>query len=274
MHRVLALVLFSGLLVADSHPEWHRAFPAHLIAGNLYYVGTEDLACYLITTPAGHIVINTGLADSTPLIRAGISELGFKLEDVKILLTMQAHYDHVAAMAEVKKLTGARLYVTAADAPIVESGGKADPTFGKSGWFAPVKVDRRLHDGDVVSLGGTEIKVMLTPGHTPGSVSYLMTVTEGGRPRTVAIANMGSVVMPLVGNQKYPRIVEDFMASFAKQRQLHPDIWVAGHASQYRMAEKRKAGTFVDPEGYQAAVARYQKDFEETLSRERRAAKR
>lgn len=275
MHRVLVLVLLGGLLLAaDNHPEWHRPFPAHRVAGNLYYVGTEDLACYLITTPAGHILINTGLVDSAPLIRAGIAQLGFRLEDVKILLTMQAHYDHVAAMAEVKRLSGAKLYATAADAPIIESGGKADPTFGKSGWFAPVKVDRRLHDGEMVSLGGTGIKVVLTPGHTPGSVSYLMTVMEKGRPQTVAIANMGSVVMPLVGNRKYPRIAEDFAASFAKQRELHPDIWVAGHASQYRMAEKLKAGTFVDPEGYQAAVARYEKEFEETLDKERRAARK
>ena len=122
-----AAVLLSAVVFAQENPSWRRPFPAHKISGNVYYVGTEDLACFLVTSPEGHILINTGLADSTPLIRESISKLGFRLEDVKILLTMQAHFDHVAAMGEVQRITGAQAFATEGDAPILESGGRAIP---------------------------------------------------------------------------------------------------------------------------------------------------
>lgn len=269
MRLLLATLLLTGLLSGQQNESWRRPFPAHKIAGNLYYVGTEDLACFLITTPQGHILINTGLADSTPLIRDSFRKLGFRLEDVKILLTMQAHFDHVAAMSEVKRLTGAQFFATEADAPSLEDGGKSDPSFGAGSRFAAVKVDRRLKDGDAVDLGGTRLTVMTTPGHSKGSVSYLMTVMDGGRERSVAIANMGTVVMPLTGNPKYPNIAEDFARSFEKQKRLSPDIWVAGHASQYGMQEKYKAGSFVDPQGYKEAIERYEKSFREQLAKAR-----
>jgi len=266
MRILISALLVCGMASAQGNSTWRNPYPAHRIAGNLYYVGTEDLACYLIATPAGHILINTGLEDSTPLLRTSLQQVGLKLEDVKILLTMQAHFDHVAAMAEVKKLSGAQVYATEADAPILEDGGKSDPHFGKSFWFAPVKVDRRLRDGDVVALGGVSLRVVSTPGHSKGSVSYTMDVMDGGVKRSVAIANMGSVVMPLKGNAKYPNIAEDFARGFEKQKKLRPDIWVAGHASQFDMAAKHKAGSYVDPQGYQKAVLEYERKFRETLA--------
>jgi metallo-beta-lactamase class B len=266
MRILISALLVCGMASAQGNSTWRNPYPAHRIAGNLYYVGTEDLACYLIATPAGHILINTGLEDSTPLLRTSLQQVGLKLEDVKILLTMQAHFDHVAAMAEVKKLSGAQVYATEADAPILEDGGKSDPHFGKSFWFAPVKVDRRLRDGDVVALGGVSLRVVSTPGHSKGSVSYTMDVMDGSVKRSVAIANMGSVVMPLKGNAKYPNIAEDFARGFEKQKKLRPDIWVAGHASQFDMAAKHKAGSYVDPQGYQKAVLEYERKFRETLA--------
>ncbi len=272
MFRALLLLGLCVASFAQPNPAWKRPFPPHKIAGNLYYVGTEDLACFLFVTPAGDILVNTGLADSTPLLRESFRKLGFRLEDVKILLTMQAHYDHVAAMQEVKKLTGAKLYVTEGDAPVVEDGGKSDPFLGPEFRFAPVHVDRRLKDGDVVSLGGTELKVILTPGHTRGSVSYSTTVMDGGRKRSVLLANVNTVVMPLVGNRKYPQIAEDYERTFAVQKRLTPDIWVAAHASQYDMAAKVKTGSFVDPEGYRCAVEQSEAQFRETLEKERKAA--
>ena len=265
---VLALVV-CGLASGQGNSNWKTPYPAHRIAGNLYYVGTADLACYLVTTPAGHMLINTGLEDSTPLLRASIQHVGFKLEDVKILLTMQAHFDHVAAMAEIKKLTGAKLYATEADAPILEDGGKSDPYFGKRFWFAPVKVDRRLRDGDLVELGGVALRVVTTPGHSKGSVSYTMEVNDSGAKRAVAIVNLGSVVMPLKGNTKYPNIAEDFAHSFEKQKKLRPEIWVAGHASQFDMAAKHNAGSYMDAEGYRKAVLDYEQKFREALAAER-----
>ena len=197
---------------------------------------------------------------------------GFRLEDIKVLLTMQAHFDHVAAMKEIQQISGAKVYATEADAPSLEDGGKSDPVFGRSSWFAPIKVDRRLKDGDVVALGGTELKVILTPGHSKGSVSYAATLMDRGQKRSVLIANMGTVVMPLVGNTKYQHIAQDFQRAFAKQKQLSPDIWVAAHASQYGMAEKLKAGSFVDPRGYKDAVERFEKMFEDQLARQQKGA--
>ncbi len=269
MLRALLLLSLSLVAAAQDNAAWKRPFPPHKIAGNIYYVGTEDLACYLLSTPQGHILINTGLADSTPLIHGSISKLGFKLQDIKIILNMQAHFDHVAAMQEIQNLSGAKVYATGADAPSLEDGGKSDPAFGPKPQFAPVKVDRRLKDGDTVALGGTELKVILTPGHSRGSVSYSTTIVDNGRKLNVLFVNMNTVVMPLVGNAKYPRIAEDFTRSFEKQRQLSPDIWVAAHASQYDMARKLKAGSFIDPEGYKKAIERHERMFYETLEKER-----
>ena len=166
MLRVLLLVLFS--MIASAQQEgWKKPFPAHKIAGNLFYVGTEDLACFLITTPEGHILINSGLADSTPLIRRGMEKLGYKLDDIKILLTMQAHFDHVAALSEIQKLTGAKMYATAQTRRL-EDGGRAirssNPSSRPSKWIA-----EKLKDGDSIRLGGTELLVHLTPGHTKGA---------------------------------------------------------------------------------------------------------
>ncbi len=272
MIRCIASLIVSAAGFAQQNPSWTRPFPPHKIAGNIYYVGTEDLACFLLTTPQGHILINTGLSDSTPLIGASMQKLGFRLEDIRILLTMQAHFDHVAAMSEIRRISGAPVYATAPDTSSLEDGGRSDPFFGPRTRFAPVKVSRKLQDGDIIRLAGTELKVILTPGHTKGSVTYTTTVVDGGRKYSVAFANMATVVMPLVGNPKYPDIAADYERAFAKQRQLSPDIWVAAHASQYGMQEKLKAGSFVDPAGYKAAIERYAKLFHEQLKNERARA--
>ncbi|WP_321472419.1 subclass B3 metallo-beta-lactamase [uncultured Paludibaculum sp.] len=267
--RLLFIALLSlQLLSADVNPGWKKPFPAHHIAGNVYYVGTEDLASFLITSPQGHILINTGLADSVPLLQQSVEKLGFHLKDVKILLNMQAHFDHVAAMEEVRKLTGAKVYATEADAPIMADGGKSDPYLGPEYAFAPIHVDRVLKDGEVIKLGSTELTVLTTPGHSKGSVSYTMTVDDKGQKRLLAFANMETIIMPLVGNAKYPRIIADCEETFAKQRRLSPEIWLAAHASQYDMAKKVKTGSFVDPQGYKAAVARCEQQFRKQLAQE------
>ena len=153
MTRAIILLAISGL-AAGQPGNWTRPYPAHKIAGNVYYVGTEDLACFLVTDPAGHILINTGLANSVPQIREGVEKLGFRFGDIKILLTMQAHYDHVAGFAEVVKLTGAKVYATEGDAGVIEDGGRSDPGLGPEGYFPRVKVERRLKDGERSGLGG------------------------------------------------------------------------------------------------------------------------
>src|SRR3954454_23399573 len=157
---------------ADS-PEWRQPFAAHRVVGNIYYVGTYDLASFLIVTPAGNVLINGGLADSVPLMRKSVADLGFQWKDVRWMLTTQAHYDHVAAFAELQRTTGARVLATGPDAVLLEGGGKSDFHFTEAKYhYAPVKVAERLRDGQVLKMGGTEITVHLHPGHTKGSASY------------------------------------------------------------------------------------------------------
>jgi metallo-beta-lactamase class B len=281
MLRTALLATIALPLCAAIDEAWRKPFPAHRVVGNLYYVGTSDLACFLITTPEGHMLINTGLADSVPLIRASVQSLGFKFEDIKMLLTMQAHFDHVAGMAEVKRITGAKMIATEGDAPVLEDGGKSDFHFGKDYWFAPVKVDRVIKDGEKVRLGGTELTTHLTPGHTKGSVTYSLSVADSGRVYRVLIANMGSINpgVLLAGNKKYPGIAEDYARTFRVQKALACDVFVCAHASMYQLQSKYRPGapydpkTFVDPDGYKRAVAHYEKVYLDQLDRERTAAK-
>jgi metallo-beta-lactamase class B len=278
MIRTIAIFATAVCLQAQPNPNWTKPFPAHRVAGNVYYVGTYDLACFLITTPAGNILINTGVDGSAPMIASSIESLGFKVKDIKILLTTQAHYDHVAAMAEMKRITGARMLASEGDAPVLEDGGKSDPLFTAPEYrFAPVKVDGRIKDGQKISLGGTELIAYSHPGHTRGSVSYALTVAENGRNYRVLIANIGSINPGtiLIGNKKYPQIADDYAKTFREQKMLECDIFLSSHASQYQLHDKWKPGqayspdTFVDPEGYKAAVGRAETAYLEWLAKEK-----
>ena len=277
---LLAAVAAFGQPAKDiSSDEWTRPFPPFRIAGNLYYVGTYDLACYLIVTPAGDILINTGLAGSASQIRANVAKLGFRFTDIKLLLATHAHFDHVAAMAEIKRLTGARLAATAPEVTLFESGGKTDFRFGedKTAWFEPVRVDEKLQNGQKVGLGGRELRVHLHPGHTKGAASYEFTVHDEGRDYRVLIANMPSINpgVRLVNNPAYPNIAADYAGTFAALKELHPEIFLASHASQFALHRKYQPGDpyqpirFVDPAGYRAAVDTLEAAFQAQLERER-----
>ena len=265
--RSAFLSIFLCAATIGQREKWETPYPAHKIAGNLHYIGTADLACFLIATREGNIVINTGLAGSVAQMREGARSLGFQLEDTKILLIMQAHFDHTMGLAEIQKLSGAKMFATEADAPVLEAGG--DNSFGTSNRFPAIHVDRKLKHGDKVKLGDTELSVILTPGHSKGSVTYSMTVVDRGGRRTVLIANMPTVVATLIDNMSYPQIVEDMEQTFKILKTLKPDIWVAAHASQYDMEAKHKAGSFVDPEGYGKAIAKWENLFRERLAQER-----
>lgn len=287
MNRILAILTLSTVSALAqpasslASEQWSRPFPPLRIVGNVYYVGTYDLACYLITTPAGNILINTGLAESAASIRANIETLGFHFSDTKLLLVTHAHWDHASAVAEVKRLTNARLAATDAEATLLESGGKSDFRWGEDSgaWFQPVKVDEKLRDGQKVGLGGVELTVHLHPGHTKGAASYEFNVADGGRTFHVLIANIPSVNpgVALVNNPKYPGIAADYERAFAGLKGLHPEIFLASHAAQFGLHQKYNPGDayradrFVDPDGYQAAVERAQKGFEDRLQRERSA---
>ncbi len=262
---LVMILLGPSLALAETPPEWSKPVPAHRIAEKVYFVGTAELGCYLITGSRGHILINTGLADSPPLIAASIRSLGFDPKDIRILLTNQAHYDHVGGFAEMQKLTGAKIFATAGDAPQLLSGGATDP--GGLGTFTPMKVDRVLKDGEVIALGDLALTVISMPGHTPGSASYTMTVHQDGRDWTLLFANLPTVVMPLK-DPKYPGIVRDLKLSFKRLKALHPDLWVAAHVSQCGLEAKRASGNFADPSGYAKAVADCEADFEAKVKAE------
>jgi metallo-beta-lactamase class B len=281
LRSLLLFFVHCGAAFAQNNADWTRPFPPFKLIGNVYWVGTHDLSTYLVTTDAGHIVINTGFAETVPEILAGIEELGFDVDDVEILLATHAHFDHVAGLAELKRRTGARVFMSEADAVLLEDGGKSDFRFGADPDtnFEPVKVDRRLRDQETVALGGVTLTAHHHPGHTKGATSFTLTVREGDRDYRVVIANMGSINpgVTVSGMPQYPRIGDDYARTFAAQKALPVDVFLASHAAQFRLHEKYRPGDaydpnrFVDPAGYRAAVERLETVFNEQLARERSA---
>lgn len=237
-----------------NHPkEWSKPYEPLRIAGNLYYVGTYDLASYLIVTEKGNILINTGLADSLPIIKNNIKKLGFTYSDIKILLLNQAHYDHLGAMADIKKETGAKLYVDYADADVMTSGGKSDYEMGKYGvTFKPVNPDFILKDRQWVTLGNTKLMMLHHPGHTKGSCSYLFETRDKSRSYKVLIANMPSIIIDHKFSEvsTYPDIAKDYAYTFTEMKKLDFDIWVAAHASQFSLHEKHKPTDSYNPKAF------------------------
>src|SRR5689334_24224296 len=220
-------LLLAGGLLAQTDPSWTQPFPAFKIVGNVYYVGSRGLASYLITTPKGHILINSNLVSSVPQIRDSVEKLGFRFSAVKILLISHAHWDHDAGSASIKKLTGAAYMVMDADVPVVESGGKADFQYGSDPdtHYSATTVDRVLHDGDEVKLGGTTLVAHLTPGHTRGCTTWTMKVSDGGKQLDAVIVGSPNVNpgYKLVGNQLYPTIAGDYRRMFKVLGELHCD---------------------------------------------------
>ena len=254
--------------------EWAKPYQPFRIAGNLYYVGTYDLACYLITTPQGNILINTGLAASAKQIKNNIKSLGFKFTDIKILLNTQAHYDHLGAMAFIKKKTGARLMVDEKDAAEVKSGGSSDYALGGNGsTFKPIIPDKLLKDGDTIKLGNMQLVMLHHPGHTKGSSSFLFTVKDEQQQYKVLIANMPTIVTDssFAAIPNYSSIADDYAYTLKAMKNISFDIWLASHASQFNMHTKHKPGdaynpaAFKDQAGYDAAINELQKEYEEKM---------
>ena len=266
-----------------TNEEWTRPFPGFKVVGNVYYVGTYDLTSVLVTTNDGHILINSGAPGSASLIRANVEALGFRMADIRILLSTHGHWDHVGDLASIKQMTGARMLMHEADVVVLESGGNIDyrRPEGRGIVFDPVKVDQALKHGDKVRLGNVEITAHHHPGHTKGATSFSLTVPEAGRSYNVLIANMGSANdgVRLLGMPLYPNAAEEYGRTFAHQKSLAPDIWLASHAGQFGLHRKYKPGDaydpnrFVDPEGWRAAVERLEKSYLERLAEERRGAR-
>src|SRR5690242_7940467 len=230
----LLLILVALIVTANEAPsppvqqqDYTEPFPAFRIAGDLYYVGSKGLASYLVTTPEGHILINSDLGANVPMIRTGVESLGFKFTDIKILLISHAHYDHCAGSAMIKQLTGAKYMVMDGDVDVVESGGKKDFQYGNdpTSLYTATKVDRVLHDGDRVKLGDATLTAHLTPGHTKGCTTWTMRVNDALGRRDVVIVGSPNVNpgYKLVGNTVYPHITEDFEKTFRVLKSLPVD---------------------------------------------------
>jgi metallo-beta-lactamase class B len=254
--------------------EWAKPYQPFRIAGNLYYVGTYDLACYLIATPQGNILINTGLAASAKQIKNNIETLGFRFADTKILLNTQAHYDHLGAMAAIKKKTGAQLMLNEKDAAVAKDGGSSDYALGgKGSTFKPVTPDRLLHDGDTIRLGDMQLLMLHHPGHTKGSCSFLFTVKDDRQSYKVLIANMPTIFTDksFAELTTYPEAAVDYAYTLKVMKNISFDIWVASHASQFELHDKHKPGdaynpaAFRDQAGYDASLNDLQKQYDEKM---------
>jgi len=248
--------LLAFLLV---NAAWNQPFPPHKVIGNVYYVGTSELSSYLITTPQGDILINSSFEESVPIIRRAVEKLGFKFTDIKILLISHAHNDHCAGSALVKKLTGAKYMVMEGDVAEVESGGAGDFIY-KDRW-APAKVDRVLHDGDTVALGGTVLTAHLTPGHTKGCTTWTLKVPEGGKTYDVVIVGSPNVNegYKLVNNPRYPHMADDFARTFRVLHALPCDVFPGA------------PNPLIDPAVYRANIYERQRAFEAKLQEQRAA---
>jgi metallo-beta-lactamase class B len=246
----------------------------------LYYVGSKGLANYLITTPQGNILINSDMEANVPMIEASIEKLGFKFKDTKILLISHAHWDHDAGSAMIKERTGATYMVMDADVSVVESGGRTDFAYGNTAVYRPAKVDRVLHDGDEVKLGGTVLVAHLTPGHTKGCTTWTMVVTDRGKTYDVVIVGSPNVNpgYKLVDNTAYPQIAEDYERMWRVLKSLPCDIFLGAHGSYFGLEQKYplrnegSANPFVDPRGYKQYIAQKEEDFRTELARQKLAA--
>jgi metallo-beta-lactamase class B len=264
---------------AQERIDWNKPWAPFRIIGNIYYVGTDDLAVYLIKTSRGLILLDSGLPESVPQIEKNIETLGFRLKDIRIILLGHAHFDHAGGLAQLKKDTGAMVLVSPKDKEIVERGYI---TFGPSAsiHFPPVKVDQDVVDGMGLRYGGVDLKAHLTPGHTPGCTSWTMAVTENGVPHEVLFACSITVAgNPLVNNSDYPQIVSDYRKSFTTLQAIKADVLLAEHARVFDAHGKAMRigqgapNPFIDAGEAQRVVAASERDFEAELARQQAVAK-
>jgi metallo-beta-lactamase class B len=276
----LAVLILAPRLHAQANPDWTTPIAPFRIAGNLYYVGSKDLASYLIVTPKGDILINSSFTSSVPLIRSSVEQLGLRFKDIKILLISHSHADHGAGSAEIIRQTGAKYMVMDGDVPVVESGGAADFAYPNDQYPA-VRVDRVLHDGDEVALGDAVLVAHKTAGHTRGCTTWTLKVKQGGQLLNAVIVggwyvNPGFRLVDRPGQPaSYPKIAADYQRTFRVLKSLPCDVFLGAHGMYFGMLEKLeriKSGAtenvWVDPQGYQAAVAERELAFETELKRQ------
>lgn len=274
MHKIL--LAFAALLAipaAHAQIDWEAPFPPHHIIDNIYFVGTEALGTYLITTDEGHILINSDFETTVPILKANVEQLGFRFEDIEVILGSHAHGDHMEGDALAKQLSGAQVMAMAEDVPLLQTlrpGGREHP------------VDRILRDGDIVTLGNTTLTAHLTPGHTPGCTTWTLQVVDNAQPLDVVIVCSygANEEYQLVDNPDYPQIAADYRATYAKARSLPIDVFLGSHgffhdlAGKYQKLQTRAAGDqhpYIDPDAYHAYINGMEAAFEAMLKEQQAA---
>jgi metallo-beta-lactamase class B len=259
--------------------KWNKPTEPFKMIGNVYYVGTDGLASYLITSPQGHILVDTVMPEATSQIKANIEKLGFKVTDIKYLVNTHAHIDHTGGLAEMKQASGAQLVAGEADKPLLEGGYYPGAQEDDALKFPPVKVDRTVHEGDKVTVGDVTLTARETPGHSPGCTSWEFPVKDGDATRSVLIFCSGTVALNrLVPNPTYPGIVTDYRKTFARARDMKVDVLLAPHPEMYKMQDKRARlsdgapNPFVNPGEFNAYAATLEKAFEDALAKQTAAA--
>lgn len=220
--------------------RWRTPTEPFKVIDNVYYVGTAGLSSFLITSPDGHMLIDTALPDGTSMIKTNIEKLGFKLTDIKYLLNTHAHYDHAGGLAELKRDTGAQLVSSAPDKPLLEGGYYPGQENDESLKFPPVKVDRVVTQGDKITIGKVTLTANMTPGHSPGCTTWT-TVTREKKWNHTAVFFCSATIAAnrLVGNPTHQGIIDDYKKTFVTARGIIADVFLAPHPEMFKMEEKR-----------------------------------
>jgi metallo-beta-lactamase class B len=259
--------------------SWNKPVPPFRIIGNLYYVGAIEIGSFLIATRRGHILLDGGFVETAPQIERNIAQLGFKLEDVKILLNSHAHFDHAGGLAELKQKTGAKFIASARDAELLRNGGHGDFRFGDTLPFPPVAVDQIIGDGQSIELGDQKLTAWMTPGHTKGNTTWTTKISDGSKSYDVVFAGSPTALdYQLVGKESYPGIASDFEKTFAVLKKLPCDIFLSAHGSFFSFEQKRerlargeKPNPFIDPDGYRRFVTEYEEEFRQKVEAQKKA---
>lgn len=261
------------------HQHRAEAVDGFLIIGNIYYVGASDLASYLITTEQGHFLIDTGVSEMTSVLRDNIENLGFRLQDIRYILQSHAHFDHIQGHAVMKRLTGAQVLVMDDDADAMEAGRDLSP-LGFEGW-EPVQVDRRLQDGESVSLGGTTLTATKAPGHTQGCTTWSLATQDSGNTVNVVVfgCNGPNDGVQIVDNPRFPTLGDDTLAGFDKLAELNPDIYLTGHIEEAfdgivpLMRVQTRPHPLLAQQPWQALIAARRAQIETRIEAERAASR-
>ena len=279
----IVLLATTSIALGQTDPqsrEMNQPVPPFRIAGNLYYVGAKEVCSFLITTPQGHIILDGGFAQTAPQIERNVAQLGFKIEDVKILLNSHAHLDHAGGLAELKQKSGAKFVASAGDAELLRNGGHGDFRFGDTLLFPPVSVDQIIGDGESIQLGDQKLTAWLTPGHTKGNTTWTAKISDGAKTYDVVFAGSPTALdYKLVGKESYPGIAADFEKTFAVLKKLPCDILLSDHGTFFHFLDKRdrlargeNPNPFIDPGESKRFVAHFEKEFHDKLELQRKAA--